>query len=114
MGIDDWGYRAPLGEIEFAFGHNGLGEWIPRIAAVELEISGENDGPSWHWICRLKEGGYIYAHGGCDYTGWDCQSSADVHEAATRAEVIALCGQDERRVFEEMLASGETVRKACQ
>ena len=49
----------------------GLDE-IQEICAV---VEGENDGPDWHWILLLKDGSYKYLTGGCDYTGWDCQSS---------------------------------------
>ena len=72
------------------------------IEDVLLEITGENDGADWHWIVETTFG-CAYIHGGCDYTGWDCQSSAERFDADTFAECLRLVGQDERRVFEEML-----------
>ena len=58
---------------------------IVRVIAV---WEGENDGDSWRWIVALKSGRFAYLIGGCDYTGWDCQSwlssvVADNAEAAT-------------------------------
>lgn len=46
---------------------------IDRVLAV---YEGENDGPNWRWILALKDGSYEFLEGGCDYTGWDCQSWA--------------------------------------
>lgn len=48
----------------------GLGD-IDQVLAV---WEGENDGDDWRWVVSLKDGGFAYIHGGCDYTGWDCQS----------------------------------------
>lgn len=80
------------------------------LAEVALELTGQNDGASWHWIARRKDGGYAYVTGDCDYTGWDCVSSMDRHDAATLEEALLLVPQDERRVFEDMRAAGEKRR----
>ena len=48
-------------------------EDVKKVLAI---IEGENDGPDWHWILLLNDDRFIYLRGGCDYTGWDCQSSA--------------------------------------
>ncbi len=74
-----------------------------------LTITGENDEASWHWIVKTISG-FAYISGWCDYTGWDCQSGAERFNAATLEDAIALCPQDVRRVFEDMLAKGEKVR----
>ena len=79
------------------------------LVDVLLEITGENDEASWHWIVKTASG-YAYISGGCDYTGWDCQSGAERFDAATQEAALALCSQDVRRVFEDMLAKGDTVR----
>ncbi len=34
-------------------------------------VNGENDGPDWVGVFKLKDGRYLVASGGCDYTGWD-------------------------------------------
>lgn len=33
------------GDLVSALSENGLGAWLPQIAAVELQITGENEGP---------------------------------------------------------------------
>lgn len=35
---------------------------------------GENDGPDWIALLKLKDGRYAFLSAGCDYTGWDCQA----------------------------------------
>ena len=47
---------------------------VDKVLAV---IEGENDKRDWHWVVRLKNHHLVYLRGGCDYTGWDCQSWAD-------------------------------------
>ena len=32
---------------------------------------GENDVDNWHGVFRLRDGRWLFATGGCDYTGWD-------------------------------------------
>lgn len=49
-------------------------EDIKRVLAV---WEGENDGDDWRWILVLNSGKFVFLQGGCDYTGWDCQSSAN-------------------------------------
>lgn len=78
--------------------------------AIVLELTGENDGHDWHWIVSLDGGAFAYVTGGCDYTGWDCQSNCHAYEAETLDAAIALVGEVERAVFVEMLASGEPIR----
>jgi hypothetical protein len=46
---------------------------VERVLAV---IEGENDTRDWHWIVKLRNDQTVYVRGGCDYTGWDCQSWA--------------------------------------
>jgi hypothetical protein len=46
---------------------------IDRVLAV---YEGQNEGEDWRWIILLNDGQYVYLRGGCDYTGWDCQSWA--------------------------------------
>lgn len=46
---------------------------VNKVLAV---IEGENDRADWHWVVDTTKGIY-YTRGGCDYTGWDCQSWSD-------------------------------------
>jgi hypothetical protein len=43
-------------------------EMVEEILAYR---NGENDGASWIGVFKLYDGRYLYATGGCDYTGWD-------------------------------------------
>ena len=72
-----------------------------KILAVH---EGENDEDDWRWIlkvtpeCAKKNGNmrFVFLQGGCDYTGWDCQSWADCSFAKTalRAAKFANTGPD--------------------
>jgi hypothetical protein len=60
---------------------------IEKVVAV---WEGENDGDDWRWIikvtkeCAKQNGGrYVFLQGGCDYTGWNCQSWATSQFAKT-------------------------------
>lgn len=82
------------------------------IEDIKLELTGENDERDWHWIVSLKDKRFAYIAGGCDYTGWDCQSYCEVHFADLFIEAISLAPLEERRLFEEMVKAGETTRPA--
>lgn len=40
------------------------------VAEVIACQDGDNDGPDWVAIGRLKDGRYFTIRAGCDYTGW--------------------------------------------
>jgi hypothetical protein len=90
--------------------HNNSGPNVAEIDGIVLQITGENDVSDWHWIVKMKDGSFGYGHGGCDYTGWDCQSSFDWHPAATAFEAIQLADEQIRMEFEQMVESGTSVR----
>jgi len=53
---------------------------IEKVLAV---WTGEHDGDDWRWVIKVNKdcskangGRYVFVQGGCDYTGWDCQSWA--------------------------------------
>jgi hypothetical protein len=64
---------------------------IEKVLAV---VEGESDGADWHWILKLKapvnKMRYVYLVGGCDYTGWDCQSWATHKFAKTPLQAAKL------------------------
>ena len=64
------------GDLCAALEHNSVSLPSP-IAAILATIAGENDFADWHWIVRLDDGQHAYITGGCDYTGWDCQSNCE-------------------------------------
>lgn len=54
-----------------------------HISAVLAVWEGENDGDDWRWVVSLHDGRFAFIQGGCDYTGWDCQSWATCEFAET-------------------------------
>lgn len=46
------------------------------IADVLAVWEGEYDGGAWRWVVVLNDGRFVFIWGSCDYTGWDCISSA--------------------------------------
>lgn len=41
------------------------------VAEIIAAVNGENDGQDWVGVFLLKDGRFLLATGGCDYTGWD-------------------------------------------
>lgn len=70
-------------DIKYAFNYNGLKDKLPLIDVIVAEVCGSNDEYAWYWILKMKDGKYAWATGSCDYTGWDCQSSASICEGFT-------------------------------
>lgn len=85
---DEYSARGIDYDLDACLEYNPQGFGIDDIERVFGVVEGENDGPSWHWILSMKDGRFIYLTGGCDYTGWDCQSGASHHVAAS-AEAAA-------------------------
>jgi hypothetical protein len=73
-------------DIKYAFDCNGLAAHLDNIDVIVAEVCGANDEYDWHWLLQMKDGTFRYAHGGCDYTGWDCQSSAYISEPVPTVE----------------------------
>lgn len=48
---------------------------LKDITHIVAEVCGENDEYAWWWILKMKNRKFFLLSGGCDYTGWDCQSS---------------------------------------
>lgn len=72
---------------------------ITDIEKVLAVWEGERDGDDWRWIIRVtkqcadKNGGrFVFLQGGCDYTGWDCQSYAQSTFTKTALKA-AKCAQ---------------------
>ncbi len=51
-------------------------------------VDGENDSEEWVGIFRLKDGRFLAAAGGCDYTGWDCRAGNSLTVAKTQEAII--------------------------
>lgn len=63
-------------DLRLAIDNNGLdGDFKEDdIKEIVAEVPGANDEFDWHWVVSLHDGRFAYLYGGCDYTGWDCQS----------------------------------------
>lgn len=73
-------------DIKYAFENNGFAVHLDNIQSIVAEVCGENDGCDWYWLLLMKGGAFKFAQGGCDYTGWDCQSSASISDSYGSAE----------------------------
>ena len=47
---------------------------LPNIPGLLMLQQGEKDEQSWVWEVAFANGDVWTVTGGCDYTGWDCQS----------------------------------------
>lgn len=93
-----------------ALNHNQVVLSAP-VAEVLLQLTGENDERDWHWLVKLENGKHAYITGGCDCTGWDCQSNCEAYEAETDEGALRLAGDVPRHIFEEMRANHERERR---
>lgn len=59
------------------YGPLGYGDATVGVVGLLMVEQGEHDGPNWVWLVTTHEGEHWWAIGGCDFTGWDCQSSLD-------------------------------------
>lgn len=58
------------------------------VSAVHAYWTDGSDEPMFAWLLELKDGRWVAASGGHDYTGWDCQSHLESTVHATREEAI--------------------------
>lgn len=99
----DWDLRACLE-------YNGVGYTLEDIARVLAVYEGENDGEDWRWILLRKDGTFEALQGGCDYTGWDCQSWASSICFGTIAEALHFF-KDQTEVFKSLATQLLTSKK---
>lgn len=78
-------------DLRAAIKYNNPGFDAEDIDFVHALHEGEKDGNNWVWILSLKDGRLCHASGGCDYTGWDCQSDLDI----TFAKTLEQCAEVE-------------------
>lgn len=69
--------------IEACLEYNSLPFSVEDIEKIVAVWEGEHDGDDWRWIIKLTKNAtniygakFVFMQGGCDYTGWDCQSWA--------------------------------------
>lgn len=70
-------------DLEGCISYNTFPFTLDDIEKVLAVVEGENDEKDWNWVIQLKDTCviamerneyYAFIMGGCDYTGWDCQS----------------------------------------
>lgn len=91
-------------DLHYAIGNNACpvsGQIIEMLA----HIDGAEDEANWHWLVMLDNGRFAYITGGCDYTGWDCQSSLDTFEEETIEAALRQVGDAEREPLRNQLPS---------
>ena len=70
---EDEAERLQLYDLNSGLCHNKV-EASAQIKLVLGNIPGANDEEDWMWLVELENGRVAFLRGGCDYTGWDCQS----------------------------------------
>lgn len=73
-GQDAWDFISAVRHNGHPFPH---GVDLPAITDLKMIKQGYNDGPDWDWTVSFSNGDIWKVVGGCDYTGWDCQSSIE-------------------------------------
>lgn len=63
---------------------------MSRSDVVEIlaAVNGKNDGADWLGAFRLRDGRYLVASGGCDYTGWVCRAGNHLAVFANMKDLI--------------------------
>lgn len=84
--LKEYGYE--MDDIGYACEYNGQMDLLKNIDVLLAEVCGANDEDNWYWIIQTKNNKFVWARGGCDYTGWDCLSWLDVSE---QFETIEEC-----------------------
>ena len=60
------GYEGPLDAVT-----------LDDVEEVIAASAGDNDGPAWVCIVRLRDRRFAFLSAWCDYTGWGCQEGGD-------------------------------------
>lgn len=77
------------------------------VSVVVAKSDGENYGPSWLALVKLKDGRFVFIEAGCDYTGWDCMGNHGVCMVGPSLEVMLRLGltDDARARLSEQIAA---------
>lgn len=82
---------------------------VLHVESVLAIWEGRNDAEDWRWVLKLITGEFVLLRGGCDYTGWDCQSWAS-YEIAHSPEDACL-REEELNVQEYLARQVASVKK---
>lgn len=61
-----------------------------EVAEIIAAVNGEHDEDDWVGVFRMKDGRFLLAVAGCDYTGWDCRADNDLTVAASLDALIQM------------------------
>ena len=91
----DWGEAFAYASDEhttavLGWGGDASGFRRADVAEVIAASAGEDDGANWVGVFRLVDGRYAYLEAGCNYTGWDCQSSGHAVVGPDLATIVRL------------------------
>lgn len=67
------------------------------VKSIKGISEGEGEGPNWIIWGQLKDGRWFFLIAGCDYTGWDCQSSGKAIVAKTRHSLLKYALDNDSR-----------------
>ena len=82
-------------DLSYAVEYNDVQPFrLEDVAYVLAALMGENDGPDYHWIIAMRDHTYAYVSGGCDYTGWDCNSNANAQIFVSLKEALSAVEKD--------------------
>lgn len=114
---DDAIERRIDGDLSSNASYNDLAPFrLEDVAYVLAALMGENDGPSYYWIVAMKDRTYAYVTGGCDYTGWDCQSGGSAEILVSLREALSAAekdgGAEIRKLLERQLTGKNSFGEA--
>jgi len=94
-------------DLNSAINFNQSGLAVDEIQGVLAAVYGENDEADWYWVIKKKDGTWGLGVGGCDYTGWDCQSDFSFTPASSMKAAVELAPEVE-------LSRGRKIRAALK
>lgn len=74
-----------------------MGFNVGMIDYIVAAANGENDAESWLSVMKLKDGRFIFADAGCDYTGWDCRGGSSIEIADDLNSILLIGLEDNQR-----------------
>lgn len=82
---------------------------VTEIKKVIAKHEGKNDVEDWAWLVQLNDNKYSFISGECDFTGWDCRSSIDIHGMYSSVkECLKHVGKYERE-FKDQIIKGRKI-----
>lgn len=91
-------------DLSYAVEYNDVAPFrLQDVAYVLAALMGERDGPNYHWVIAMKDHTYAYVEGGCDYTGWDCQSHASADIYTSLRETMEAVEKDSGSTVHDLL-----------